>query len=73
VRIETAHKILIGSAVVFFAFFAGLEGTRFVRAGETAAGLLAAGGFAAAVIFAIYLRAYVRRLRASGGPGPAAR
>ena len=67
-KIETAHKILIGSAVVFFAFFGCLESVRFLRAREAPAGLMAAGGFAAAALFALYLRAYLRRLRAEHRP-----
>lgn len=67
-KIETAHKILIGSAVVFFAFFGCLEGVRFLKMREAPAGLMAAGGFAAAALFAIYLRAYVRRLRTGRRP-----
>jgi hypothetical protein len=68
VRLETAHKILIGAAVAFFAFFGGLQGARFLKSHEGSAGLMAAGGFAAAALFAVYLRAYVRRLRAESHP-----
>ena len=70
-RIETAHKILIASAVAFFAFFGCLEGMRFLKAREPSAGLMAAGGFAASAVFAVYLRGYLRRLRAGDGPGTA--
>jgi hypothetical protein len=69
-RIETAHKILIASAAAFFAFFGCLQGMRFLRSSEGSAGLMAAGGFAAAAVFAVYLRAYVMRLRAEDRPGP---
>jgi hypothetical protein len=62
-KIETAHKILIGAAVAFFAFFAVLEGARFARSGNTDAGLMAAGGLLASAGFAVYLRGYVRSLR----------
>lgn len=70
-KIETAHKILIGSAVAFFAFFACLEGLRFLRAGEVSAGFMAAGGLAAAALFFVYLRQYVKRLGGEDRPGPA--
>ena len=62
-KIETAHKILIGAAVAFFAFFAVLQGARFARSGSAGAGFMAAGGLVAAVGFAVYLRGYVRSLR----------
>lgn len=70
-KIETAHKILIASAVAFFAFFACLEGFRFLRAGDASAGLMAAGGLGAAALFFVYLRGYLRRLRGEDRPGPA--
>ena len=63
-RIETAHKTLIGTAVAFFLFFAALEGVRFVKSEESGAALMAAGGLLAAILFALYLRGYVRGLRA---------
>ena len=67
-RIETAHKILIVSAVAFFAFFGALETARFLKGHEASAGVMAAGGFAAAGLFAIYLRGYLRRLREDHAP-----
>ena len=62
-RIETAHKILIVSAVAFFVFFGALETARFLESRHASAGLMAAGGFIAAAVFAVYLRGYLRRLR----------
>lgn len=59
VRIETAHKVLIGSAIVFFAFFSVFEVMRW-REGEAGALVWAVGGAAAAVAFAAYLRRYAR-------------
>lgn len=70
-KIETAHKILIGAAVAFFAFFAAIEAVRFARSGEAAAGLMAAGGIGAAAVFGVYLRGYVRGLRRAGEGSPA--
>jgi hypothetical protein len=59
--ITTAHKILIGAAIVFFAFFAVLEVTRFFSTGGMT--LLVMGGVSgvAAVGLAFYLRAFIRR------------
>jgi hypothetical protein len=62
--IETAHKVLIGTALVFFVLYAFFEASRW-QAGGGGAALArgAAGGLAAAGIFAVYLRSYVRGLR----------
>ncbi len=60
-RLITAHKILIGSAVVFFAFFALLEMRSFRVTGslvDLASGVL---GLAVAVGFALYLRTVFAR------------
>ena len=61
--ITTAHKILIGSAIAFFAFFTVLEIVRFFSMGGVA--LLLMGGVSglAAVGLALYLRAFIRRSR----------
>ena len=62
-RLITAHKILIGSAIAFFIFFAGFE-ARAYAAGGTVANLAAGvAGLAAAVGFAVYLRALIVRQR----------
>jgi len=66
-RLITAHKILIGSAIAFFVFFAGFE-VRTYAAGGTLANVAAAVfGLAAAVGFSVYLRALIvrQRLRAA--------
>lgn len=53
-KLMTAHKILISSAVVFFFFFAGWEYRNY--SGGDAAALWRAGLYAvAAVGFAVYL------------------
>jgi len=60
-RLMTAHKILIGSAVVFFAFFALFEARRYAASGslrDLASGVFA---FAVAVGFAVYLRSVFNR------------
>ena len=67
-RIETAHKILIVSAVAFFLFFGALQSVRFFENREASSGLMAAGGFLAAILFAVYLRDYARRLRIPSRP-----
>lgn len=60
-RLITAHKILIASAVVFFAFFAVLEMRSFAVNGsfvDLAGGVL---GLAVAVGFGLYLRTVFAR------------
>lgn len=62
-RLITAHKILIASAVAFFAFFALLEMRRFAVSGslaDLAAGVL---GLGVAVGFGLYLRTVFARAR----------
>jgi hypothetical protein len=66
-RLLTAHKILIGSAVVLFAFFALLEMRRFAATGsllDLGGGVL---GLAVAVGFGLYLRTVFVR---AGRPPP---
>lgn len=55
-RLITAHKILIGSAVAFFAFFALFELRAYAAGGgatDLGSGIF---GLAVAVGFAVYLR-----------------
>jgi hypothetical protein len=60
-RLITAHKILIGSAVVFFAFFGVFELRSYGATGSL--GDLASGifGLVIAVGFALYLRTIRQR------------
>lgn len=63
-KIETAHTILIVSAIAFFAFYGVFESARWWKGG----GLFALGravcGFAAAAVFAVYLRSFLKSLEA---------
>jgi hypothetical protein len=52
----TAHRILISSAIVFFAGYAGWETWRFAGSGEFLALGRAAFGVAVAVAFGLYYR-----------------
>jgi hypothetical protein len=62
----TAHRILIGAAVLFFAFYAGWEIAGARGAGGGASGLLrGASAVAAAIAFGVYFRTL--RPRAPGG------
>ncbi len=58
-RLITAHKILIGSAIAFFVFFAGFEVRAYAAGGTLANAAAGAAGLAAAVGFAVYLRALI--------------
>jgi hypothetical protein len=58
VRLITAHRILIGAAIAFFLFYAGVQLRRHLGSGEMAA-LAQAGG---AVIIAGGLVLYYRGL-----------
>ena len=61
-RIETAHKILIGSAIAFFLLYACYETSRW-WAGEGSFALLRAlAGLLAASFFALYLRSFLKSL-----------
>jgi len=59
-KIETAHRILIGTAIAFFTVYAFFELARWRSGGGGGALGRAAGGLAAAAVFAAYLRSYVR-------------
>jgi len=62
VKLTTAHKILIGSAVVFFAGYGVWELVRYLDSGAQSsliAGVLALGGTAG---LAIYLRSFLKTL-----------
>ena len=61
-RIETAHKILIGSAIAFFLFYALFETSRWWKGGEIVSLAMAGAGAAAAAVFALYQRWYVKSL-----------
>ena len=66
-RLITAHKILIGSAVAFFAFFAAFELRAFASSGRVGALASAVLGLAAAVGFGLYLRSVFARNRQPPG------
>ncbi len=55
-RLMTAHKILIGTSVVFFIFFSGWELTGYLNAGEGWALARSALYLGVAVGFAVYFR-----------------
>ena len=61
--ITTAHKILIGSAIAFFAFFAILEVKYYLSAGGTVTLLMGLVSGVVVVGLAFYLRAFIRRSR----------
>ncbi len=60
-RLITAHRILIATAVVFFSFFALFELRGYAATGGLTDLAGAALGVAAAVAFALYLRTVWRR------------
>ncbi len=61
--ITTAHKILIGSAIAFFAFFAILEITKYFSQGGLALLVMGALSGIVAVVLSFYLRAFIRRTK----------
>jgi hypothetical protein len=61
--ITTAHKILIGSAIAFFAFFAVLEIAKYFSHGDPGLLLMGVVSGAVTVILVFYLRAFIRRTR----------
>jgi len=62
-RLLTAHKILIASAVVFFAFFGLFEMRSFAATGGLTDLASGAFGLGVAVGFALYLRTVFTRGR----------
>jgi hypothetical protein len=65
-RVMTAHKILIGTATIFFLFYAGWEVRRFFGAGDVWALLRALAALAVAVALGVYF-AYLARKRTVAG------
>ena len=63
--VPTAHKILIASAIVFFAFFALWEVGQYRASGDGLALLWAVAAAVGALAFTAYLRRFVRSLRES--------
>jgi uncharacterized membrane protein (GlpM family) len=64
-RLITAHKILIGSAVAFFSFFALIELRAYASSGALTDLASSIFGLVVAVGFAVYLR----RLWTRAAPG----
>jgi hypothetical protein len=65
VTVPTAHKILIATAVAFFAFFALWEVGEYRASGDRLALVSAIAAAAGAFAFGAYLRRFVRSLRES--------
>jgi hypothetical protein len=63
VRLTTAHKILIATAVLFFAGYALWELRRYSQMGDVWALWRGVGAMLGAVGLGLYLRAFVRSLR----------
>lgn len=61
--ITTAHKILISSAIAFFAFFAILEVAMYFSQGSPALLLMGTLSGIVTVILAFYLKAFIRKTR----------
>jgi hypothetical protein len=61
--ITTAHKILIGSAIVFFAFFATLEIAMYFSQGSPTLLLMGALSGLVTVVLAFYLKAFIKKTR----------
>ena len=60
-RLITAHKILIASAIAFFLFFAYFELHSYAATGAVVDLVSGIFGFAVAVVFAVYFRQLQRR------------
>jgi hypothetical protein len=63
VRLTTAHKILIATAVLFFAGYAFWELRRYAQMGDAGALWRSVGAMLGAIGLGFYLRAFVRSLR----------
>jgi hypothetical protein len=63
VRVTTAHKILIASAIVFFAGYGLWELRHYGNSGERSALIASVLAIAGAGGLAIYLRAFLRSLK----------
>ncbi len=63
--VPTAHKILIGTAIAFFAFFALWELRDYGASGDLFSLVWSVAAAAGALAFAAYLRRYVRALERS--------
>jgi hypothetical protein len=63
VSLETAHKILIATAVLFFLGYALWELRRYVSLGEMGALWRGVGSMLAAIGLGVYLRSFIRSLR----------
>jgi hypothetical protein len=59
-KLETAHKILIGSAIVFFVVLSLFALTKWRSGGGGGALLLSGGSLVAALAFTVYLRSFAR-------------
>ena len=59
-RLETAHKILIGAAIAFFMLLAAFGIRQWARSGEVGSLLLAGGSVAVAGALGLYLRSFTR-------------
>ena len=62
-KIETAHKILIGSAIVFFLVYAAFETSRWWKGEGGLALVRAAAAAIASLLFALYLGSFQRSLK----------
>ena len=67
-RLLTAHKILIASAVFFFAFFAFIEIRNFASTGGLLNLATGVAGLAIAIGFGLYLRTVFARQRREDSP-----
>ncbi|HSF32218.1 MAG TPA: hypothetical protein VLK82_17320 [Candidatus Tectomicrobia bacterium] len=63
VRLTTAHKILIATAVLFFFGYGLWELRRYSQVADAGALLRAIGSMLGAIGLGLYLRAFIRSLR----------
>jgi hypothetical protein len=70
VNLYRVHRIVIGSAIVLGALFAGYSGARFRSTGEPLALALACLSAAVSLGLAWYLRWFLVRHAGPGAPGP---